>query len=162
MRVCLVEGPDGVGKTTFINMLLQLNPGAIVKHFTYEDVKQTPDPVLRYSNYLRNVNLEEGDNAVVIFDRGWYSDAIYGSILRGKSDASPEEVDAIERICKGYGELVIFMITAPVETAWKRCKARGEELITDKDVFKKICAAYSVSLPKIRATSPGIVYEVRT
>ena len=89
MRVCLVEGPDGVGKTTFINMLLQLNPGAIVKHFTYEDVKQTPDPVLRYSNYLRNVNLEEGDNAVVIFDRGWYSDAIYGSILRGKSDASP-------------------------------------------------------------------------
>ena len=63
---------------------------------------------------------------------------------------------------KMSAKMVIFMITAPVETAWKRCKARGEDLITEKDVFKKICAAYSVSLPKIRAVSPGIVYEVRT
>jgi hypothetical protein len=54
------------------------------------------------------------------------------------------------------------MITAQVEVAWKRCKARGEDLITDKDLFKKICGAYSVSVPHIKETTPGIFYEVRT
>lgn len=163
MKICLIEGPDGVGKTTFIGQLNKLLGGPVVlKHFTHEDCIKEPSPVKRYADYIEATHKEYGDDCTIIFDRGWYSDSIYGAILRGKPDATTDDIAIIERLCKGYGELFIFMITAQIEVAWKRCKARGEDLITDKDLFKKICGAYSVSVPRIKETTPGIFYEVRT
>lgn len=161
MNIILVEGMDGAGKTTLIEKLKAINEDILCKHFTYEDVAATPDPILRYMRYLECASKQHA--STVIFDRGWYSDMIYENILRdGKGAISPEQISIVERLCRSYGDLTIVFVTTSVNNAWARCVQRGEELITSKSLLKKISTAYSEAIKLAKLSSLGIVYEVKT
>lgn len=161
MNIILVEGMDGAGKTTLIEKLKALNTDILCKHFTHEDVEATPDPILRYAQYLECASLQHA--STVIFDRGWYSDMIYENILRdGKNAISAEQISIVERLCRGYGDLTVVFVTTSVSNAWARCKQRGEDLITSKDLLKKVSVAYNEAIKAAKLSSLGMVYEVKT
>ena len=44
MNIILVEGMDGVGKSTFIGNFLLAGQTAVCSHFSYEDVIKPPAP----------------------------------------------------------------------------------------------------------------------
>lgn len=161
MNIILVEGMDGAGKTTLVEKLKAINIDILCKHFTHEDVVAMPDPVLRYAQYLECASLQHA--STVIFDRGWYSDMIYENILRdGKNAISAEQISIVERLCKSYGDLTVVFVTTSVNSAWARCKQRGEDLITSKDLLKKVSAAYNEAIKLAKLSSLGMVYEVKT
>lgn len=161
MNIILVEGMDGAGKTTLIEKLKAINDAVLCKHFTHDDVVATPDPILRYAQYLEWASKQCA--STIIFDRGWYSDMIYENILRGGKNAiSDAQISMVERLCKGYGDLTIMFVTTSVNNAWVRCKQRGEDLITFKGQLKKISVAYNEVIKSAKLSSIGMVYEVKT
>lgn len=161
MNIILVEGMDGAGKTTLIEKLKAINTDILCKHFTHKDVEATPDPILRYAQHLEYASEQQA--STVIFDRGWYSDMIYENILRGGWHAvSAGQISIVERLCKSYGDLTVVFVTASVNSAWARCKQRGEDLITSKDLLKKVSAAYNEAIKLAKLSSLGMVYEVKT
>lgn len=160
MNIILVEGIDGAGKTTFIENLKKVAYRCDVKHFTAADVREQPDPVLRYYGMLAQCAVAGYET--VILDRGWYSDLVYGRVLRQAEEINWDQIRIIERMCAGYGSLTIYKVTTPVDTAWKRCKARGEDLIVDKAQLRDIAIEYASAFEFAETATPATVYEVRT
>lgn len=161
MNIILVEGMDGAGKTTLVEKLKAINTDILCKHFTHEDVEATPDPILRYAQYLECASKQQA--STVIFDRGWYSDMLYENILRGGLNAiSAMQISTVERLCRSYGDLTVVFVTTSVNNAWARCKQRGEDLITSKDLLKKVSTAYIEVIKSAKLSSLGMVYEVKT
>ena len=159
MDIILVEGMDGAGKTTFIDMLRANNSSYVCVHLTYFDVCAAPNAILRYTELF---NKYADKCNTLILDRGWYSDIVYGNVLRNNPDVSYAELRAIEHAAVGYGNLSIFFLSTTVDTAWKRCKRRGEELIKDKQTLKSIAAAYAAEIQCAKKYSPARIYEVKT
>lgn len=160
MNIILVEGIDGAGKTTFIEKLSKLVYRGKVAHFTQKDVKDFPDPVQRYYSLLAACSVAGYET--VILDRGWYSDLVYGRVLRNADEINWDQIRIIERMCAGYGSLTIFKVTTSIDTAWKRCKERGEDLVTDKTQLKFIAVEYAGAFTFAESASPATFYEVRT
>lgn len=160
MNIILVEGIDGAGKTTFIEKLNKLVYRGKVAHFTQKDVKDFPDPIHRYYSLLASCSVAGYET--VILDRGWYSDLVYGRVLRNADEITWDQIRVIERMCAGYGSLTIFKITTSVDTAWKRCKERGEDLITDKKQLRDLAAEYNKAFAFAESATPATIYEVRT
>lgn len=160
MNVILVEGMDGVGKSTFIGNVLLSKNNAVSAHFSYEDVQKQPDPIIRYAQLFNEMSTE--GCSTLILDRGWYSDYVYGLAVRNKEEISMPTIDILERLAMGYGSLTTFFLTTSVDTAWKRCKQRGEDYIKDKAMLKAVNDVYQKVIKIAKTQSPSTIYEVRT
>ena len=71
-------------------------------------------------------------------------------------------IDILERLAMGYGSLTTFFLTTSVDTAWKRCKRRGEDYIKDKAMLKAVNDVYQKVIKIAKTQSPSTIYEVRT
>lgn len=160
MNIIIVEGMDGVGKSTFIGNILLRKNSAVCVHFSYEDVQKQPDPILRYAQLFSEMAARGCET--IILDRGWYSDYVYGKAVRNREEVSAQAIGVIERLAIGYGSLTTFFLTTTVDTAWKRCKQRGEDYIKDKAMLKDVCNVYQQVIKTVKKHSHATVYEVRT
>lgn len=149
--ILLIDGPDGSGKSYLAKHLAE-QTGYKLVHMSYpktEEEKQT-----MAADYMRE--LSKGKN--LIFDRCWYSELVYGPIMRGGSAISYPAMYSLEKAAAKSGALIIYC-TGDKEQLWKRCNKRGEDYIVEYDIFVRICAAYDevMSMPHI---IPKVAYTI--
>lgn len=151
----IVEGPDGAGKTTIIEQLAKAyNTG--IHHFGKPTGEE--DQFEMYARFICDVS-----TPIVLLDRAWYSELVYGPIMRGGSALSKIQVRALEALIHEAGGGHIIYATASPHVLWKRCKIRGEDYITSKEKLFDIQQLYGevmrqVTLPVItmRTDLPNI------
>ena len=137
----IVEGPDGAGKTTLVNQLVAAHPGAKVLHF---GKPTTDEEAFNYWQvYLRAIK-ENANTPVAIFDRSWYTDIVYGPIIRNRIEMTHTNMEILELAVKACGGGVILYLTANTTLLWKRCKQRGETYITCMDQLNRLRADYEL------------------
>ncbi len=123
----IVEGSDCSGKTTLINILHGhlSHSGWNIVNLGHED----GDQFERYMNsYMR------ADKA--IFDRGHFSEIVYGDLWRGGHGIKTQKVDALnEYVFKNF--LVIF-VHAPEEVLKERYCSRQYEQIIKGDELARV------------------------
>jgi len=143
----IAEGPDGAGKTTLIEQLTAAHPGCHVQHFGKPESAEEAENY--WKTYLRFIKRYE-EKETVIFDRCWYSDMVYGPVMRNTQEMTNEKMEILELAVKACGGGIIIYCTGKLEVLWKRCMYRGENYITNKDMLKAICAKYDevMNLPK--------------
>ncbi len=135
----ILEGPDGSGKTSLAKKLQQAHPGAPILHFGAPANEE--EAYAYWQTYMRAIK----DNAhlpVVIIDRCWYSDMVYGPVMRGKSEMSGENAENLELAIIALGGGIVLYCTGKPEMLWKRCKERGEAYIKTYDTLKQLHAKY--------------------
>ena len=147
----ILEGPDGGGKTTLAERLSVMTK-AKIKHFSYPETDE--EKAAMFINYLNIVR--RGGN--VILDRCWYSDMCYGPILRGESNITYPQMYTLERHAAAKGAMVIYCTDQPA-ILWQRATARGEEYVTSRENFDKICKAYE-ELYRMPHLIPVVRYEI--
>lgn len=151
--IIILEGPDGSGKTTLAEKL-QKQTGYQLLHRvqpkTEEDKQRMMD---EYVQVLRT-----GKNCIL--DRSWYSEMVYGPIMRDHSVICYPQMYELERLAAKYGGLIIHC-TAPENVLWKRCLRRGEDYITDRDTFHKICKGFDEIMHHIPHVIPVVTYEYK-
>ena len=144
MRVLIVEGPDGAGKTSLIQRLateFALNDGRspLIEHH---------GPYLGEENigwhYFRSMKRAIGPaQQRVIMDRSWLSEPIYAEHYRAtESRIKPAELQQLERAGLTGGAVVIRC-----DPGWGQCRLnwaarKGEEYVKTVDKMEAIYDRY--------------------
>lgn len=120
----IIEGPDLAGKSTFASYL----PNAI--HFTQND-----------AHYMYEAELERAKTDLVVLDRCWISEKVYGPIKRQQCTYTDEEYALLCDKLKAIPH-TIFYVTSPVNMLLERYNMRGEDYVTQQELIE-IANAYS-------------------
>jgi hypothetical protein len=113
--VIIVEGPDGAGKSTLVDYLcteLHLEPGGT---HSRRDVELPKNPRPRTYQAIAHAVL---GGKVIVHDRLFWSEEVYGLILRGESQFTVTESWRIMNLLRVLKCPVIF-----VEATWATCEA---------------------------------------
>ena len=122
----IIEGPDLAGKSTFASYL----PNAI--HFTQND-----------AHYMYEAELERAKTDLVVLDRCWISEKVYGPIKRQQCAYTDEEYDMLCNKLKAIPH-TIFYVMCPVDMLLTRYKMRGEDYVTQDELIDIANAYYRV------------------
>lgn len=135
----IVEGPDGAGKTTFIQ-LLSKRLHARGRGCVLVNPKASPcrPAVEEYAHDL--AWYFPGKNHDLILDRSWRSEEIYGPPWRGKA-LPPGDLDLLEAWAKEKAG-VFVRLDAPDTTLVHRIGGRGDDLISGPKELRAIAQAY--------------------
>lgn len=105
----IIEGIDGVGKTTLVEYLQSY--GMKKYHFDYDS--KNMDLFTKYMKVL----LE--DNCELVLDRSFISEMVYGPVIRNKCKLSIEDYTKLLVAYKNTGAKIIYL-TAPKDVLLKR------------------------------------------
>lgn len=125
--VWLVEGADGVGKSTFAQRTAELErtrggKATIVHNGPPGDITKLYD--LYLLQIKRAIDRRDNHGESTIIDRSFLSEAIYGA-FRGGSKLSKRQVRRLERFCR-RNKVILLGIDADVNTRRERIQSRGE------------------------------------
>lgn len=132
--IIIIEGPDGSGKTTLANQLSR-QTGYKIIHRTRPKTEE--DKAIMMDEYLQAIRSMEN----MIFDRCWYSEMVYGPVMRGASVISYSQMYDLERQLAEVGAMIIYCTDAK-QVLWARCQERGEDYIVDRTTFDSICDGF--------------------
>ena len=141
--IIIIEGPDGSGKTTLAKKLAK-QTGYELIHMS--NPKTAEEKNRMFHDYMDMIK----HNRNLILDRCWYSEMVYGPIMRGDSAISYPSMYVLEEALTKRGALLIYC-TDSCEKLWVRATTRGEDYITDYAKFSAICDGFSelMSIPHL-------------
>jgi thymidylate kinase len=157
--ILLIEGPDGAGKTTLIENLCKSYSGALVYHFGAPVPNE--DQFYRYAQPI----IDQPATTLLIYDRTWYSEFVYGPIMRGRSELNYAHSQALEALVLQHGGGHVIYCTGKPSILWSRCKKRGETYIQDAEQHAKLCKQYDYvmatvcKLPVVVFNTTGTKYK---
>jgi len=128
--IFILEGPDGAGKSTLAKTL-NYQTGYKLIHNSAPQSEEEQE--LMYGMYLQAIKSSKN----IIFDRAWYSEMVYGPLLRNKSFISWPQMFTLEKQIVSQGGLIIYC-TAPKATLWKRCQDKNDPLIKTRELLNKV------------------------
>lgn len=150
--IIIVEGPDGGGKSTLAQTISR-QTGYTIEHRSKPQTEE--EKALMMGEYVQLA--KSGRN--VILDRCWYSEMVYGKVMRDQSYIDYPQMYELERLLAKNGALIIYC-TGPKAALWKRCTSRGEDYITCRDDFTAICEEYD-KLMEVPHYIPVVKYEYK-
>lgn len=147
--IIIIEGPDGSGKSTLAQKISKQTGYPIVHRSAPKSKDEKAQMMQMYKQAI-------AESKNIIFDRCWYSEMVYGPVMRDASVISSEEMYRLELELCEVGALIIHC-TGPVRTLWNRCQKRGEEYITTYEQFKELHSRYD-KLMKTPHLIPVVTY----
>ena len=111
----ILEGCDGVGKTTLANLLI--HKGYKSLHFDY-------DPHLSIKEKYQRI-LSKNYGANIVLDRSFISEMVYGPLRRGYSRLSDKDFSELLQMLNKRGGRVVLLDADP-ETIFDRIQKRGD------------------------------------
>lgn len=151
--IIILEGPEGAGKTTLASMLADMLSFPYIHRSKPKDEKEKQE---MYESYLQAVY--SGQNA--IFDRCWYSEIVYGRIMRDQSYITVEQMHELESALAKNGGGIIIHCTDDEDLLWKRSQERGEGYITEYGKLVTIKHEYEWLMHKVQHKIPVMRYEL--
>lgn len=147
----ILEGNEGTGKTTlaekFSNMLgVEITHRSAPKN---EDERQA-----MYRSYLDDINNLEH----AIWDRCFYSEMVYGPIMRDQSYINVEQMREYEKLLAKKGAIVIYCHGDP-HICFRRAQQRGESYIVDFSTYETIDIAYKTLFKSISHEIPILEFS---
>lgn len=140
----IVEGPDGAGKTTFVESLqreLAHNPRGAEDIITLHCGPPSDHVYAEYTkNHLHGYSPMQLTH--VVCDRWHWGELIYGPMLRGESKLDRHGFDRVEHYLARRGAVVAFL-TEKAQILARRVEERGDELVK-VDQLPYLVAAYDV------------------
>lgn len=150
--ILILEGPDGSGKTTLATRL-HATTGYPMYH------RSKPENEEDKANMMEQLKADLKKYKNVIVDRCWYSEIVYGNVMRDGSVIDYPEMYDLERLALSKGALLIYCTGDPA-AMYKRATARGEDYITSFADYMQICRSYDRLMFDMPHLLPVVRYTV--
>lgn len=119
-----VEGPDGAGKSTFVEILRQI----VAKDHDVEVRHSGPPTAWPVSEYeLGTQDYRPGRDQNIIYDRLHVGEQVYGPIYRGKGMA-PAEWEHVNGWLNRLGCVTVFVMP-PIDEVKENLGNRGDDMV---------------------------------
>lgn len=146
----IVEGCDGVGKTTFAERLQGATQGELLHYGP-----PTRPAVSEYTDDLASYEPNCGRD--IVCDRYHWGELIYGPLYRGGSELAAAGLDVVNEFLRERGAVVVFLWNTPT-TLRERHTRTGEDYLQGEHV-EHVCDAYDLvasqsPLPVLRFRDP--------
>lgn len=152
--ILIFEGPDGSGKSTLAKKLAEQS-GWEYRAFSYprnEHEKRTMFEMYSEVIYSNTGNL--------IMDRSWYSEMVYGPLMRGDDTISYGQMMELEQMIHKQGGGVIIHCDATAGVLFERLNNRGEDYIdVSMPTIESIKYAYEALFHENEHILPVVRYE---
>lgn len=137
MKIFLVEGVDGSGKTTLVNKLKKQYGDISVVHTVPRDWLQLESSVNLWQYLFEKIKLKVKHENIVLIDRSFITDFVYRTRVDiGKPSMAFNE---FAYLMYNYDLKIIYCNT---NAAYVNAKARGENYITNLTIHTNICETY--------------------
>lgn len=136
-RLILVEGPDGAGKTTLVDLIEKAHPGL------YRSSCGVPErpPLKEYMH--KSIEAWYERVPVVVFDRFHLGEQVYGPIMRGKDKLGIVGQDVLEYFLKELFDPVVVLARPPFDACREAWSGRLErEYVPDEDRMFKVWESF--------------------
>ncbi|MEG1142290.1 MAG: hypothetical protein RSB77_04930 [Bacilli bacterium] len=127
----IIEGIDGVGKTTLVDYFVQ--NGMTKFHFDYDS--KNMDLLTKYMNILKF------ETQQLILDRSFISEMVYGPVIRGKCKLTIEDYKDLLIQYEKVGTSIIYL-SAPKEILLSRRKNDSNDFEVIKNFYDELSEYY--------------------
>lgn len=124
--IVIIEGLDGVGKTTFAKKFAEMTGFEYVKESYTDDVIDKEQRLIRLKNRLKEEKNYIYDRTTMI------DDFVYGFLNQTESSL----IKYKEHILEVLSKCKIFHLTVDEQTRKKRFEERGDEFVTEEMISK--------------------------
>jgi thymidylate kinase len=148
-RIIIIEGPDGAGKTTLVDLLA--GDYVVTKHGSY------PDEAQIWKRFFDSMLPAYSDKADVLLDRSWISEPIYGAVYRhGLNRIEPWQKRLLEHITDKCETKIVWCLP-PVEVCIDVFNSRKEsEMLDDEFQLREV---YSLYNQEALCSGVGMIYD---
>lgn len=154
----IIEGPDGSGKTTLVGKISKQFPQLVMDHRLDRDDKREEAHrvnTVRARTYTALARAVQGGRPNM-YDRLFYSEIVYGNLLRGGSRFSDEECWYINRVLEALQPPVVLCLP-PLEVVKNNVlKSQDKQMHGVLDNIGSIYATYTGIVGQARSI---IVYD---
>lgn len=152
--IIFLEGPDGGGKTTLSTKLSE-QTGMRIAKFSYPKTQEEKRNMFEmYADFIKA-------NPNVIVDRCWYSEMVYGPIIRKEHNVSKKQMYELEKLVISEGGGMVIHCTANMSKLWQRFSERGDDYIAqDFTLLSKLKTEYEFLMHKLPHLIPVVRYEI--
>lgn len=152
MKIFLVEGVDGSGKTTLVNKLKEQYSDINVVHTVPRDWVQLESSVNLWQYLLEKIKSKVKQENIVLIDRSFITDFVYRTRVDiGKPSM---EFNEFAYLMYTYKLKIIYCNT---NAAYVNAKARGENYITNVTIHSNICETYEHFMQTMRMLGIPVV-----
>lgn len=120
--IIVLEGPDGVGKTTLADAIESVHGGDVIR-MRSGPPPDDQDTAVHYATKIREMISMADSGCAVICDRLHIGELVYGPLLRGGSRITPAEANALDLMLDGAGAHLVHC-TLPTGVMIERLVAR--------------------------------------
>jgi hypothetical protein len=150
----IVEGPDGAGKSAFVDYLVKQRWQAT--HFG-----PYPGELKIFHRYLAALNqVAIRRQRPQVFDRSWFSEQVYGPVLRGRDRLGPGSVNQLERVALGLNGVVVLCLPPWDTVCTNFMRTRAQQLPRSLMELGKIYHWYEVRLGTRQVTCSNVGLRV--
>ncbi len=129
----LIEGADRQGKTTLATRLAERH-GAAIYHCGY----RFRDRIFAYHAAVLRRAVAESCHRLVVIDRHWLSEAVYGNVYRGGT-RWPHQGRMVDRVLRRWATLTVIAATDPGHAS---AVEHDQELGHTSDHARRVCEQY--------------------
>ena len=173
MKVIIIEGGDNTGKDTLINNICKQFVNPLVIHCgkpisSYWEAARIEQRKL-FSDYVKNIKNNEYDNMcdVVIFNRAWYGEYVYGSLYRNRDkNEVREDIHEYEKELFESNVYYIQLICTSTELLKRNddglsISNKIDSFIKENELFKEIFDSSLLNIKKLVQVNNGDEFRSR-
>lgn len=160
-NVIILEGPDGCGKTTLADKLIQLGYKNLVFSVPPKAARKNEKTIFDFFFEPLWQAVNTNNRTPIVCDRFHLSDAIYGHVMRDEHVMSQRVQHLIERYLEAIDATIVLCLPpyAQARFNWEcRNRANGE-YVKDVKKFDAVYNGYADLLLKPRWHSPLVWYD---